>query len=422
MIDVSVTPDRVGAGDPVALTVRLTNTAAGPCTRIVLKLELPEQLALLGGAPRIEVARLEAGASFDRVLRVRPDAVGRWRVGSGNFSYRDPRGDSRRVTDFRAEVEVTPRQEAAPVPEPRFAVTLVDRTLPDGQWSQLRGRVVNTGVPVLVEVEVGISGPFDVYQDDAWQVLGVLPPGAEAEFTAHVRPTGTGTHVPVQLRVDCRTDANLFRSARSTVPVHVRPASGPTAGQAAEKTRILYLSANPSDTETLRLAAESRTIQEMLRLGSARDSFDFHERSAVRTRDITQALLDVRPRIVHFSGHGESDGRLYVENEVGMSRLVPVAGLAALFEQVADTVECVIVNACDTVALAEAVAAHVGHVIGMRQRIGDAAAIAFSVGFYQALAAGEPVEKAFGMACVQIRLDDTISGEFEAPLLLGKPG
>ncbi|MEV0675520.1 CHAT domain-containing protein [Actinosynnema sp. NPDC050436] len=419
MIEVAVAPDRVAAGEPVELTVRLTNADSGPCTHVVLKLELPRQVALLSGTSRIEVARLGAGESVERVLRVRPDEEGRWVVRSGNFSYRDRWGDSRRVVDFRTGIEVTPRQAARVVPEPEFTVTLVDRVLPDGRWSLLRGRVANTGVPVLVGLAVGISGPFDVDAGGARQLLGSLAPGDTAEFTAHVRPTGSGTHVPVRIDVDCRTDAGLTRSARHTVDLHVRSADERPGRAPTDRTRILYLSANPSDTHRLRLAAESRAIQEQLRFGVDRDHYAFHERSAVRTRDITQALLDVRPRIVHFSGHAEPDGRLYVENEVGASRLVSVDGLASLFEQVSDTVECVIVNACDTVALAEAVARHVDHVIGMRQPIGDDAAIAFSVGFYQALAAGEPVPKAFGMACVQIRLDDGTHAEHGTPLLLG---
>lgn len=44
------------------------------------------------------------------------------------------------------------------------------------------------------------------------------------------------------------------------------------------------------------------------------------------------------------------------------------------------------------------------YVIGMNQAIGDKAAIAFAVGFYQALGAGRTIEEAYKLGCVQIQL------------------
>ena len=40
----------------------------------------------------------------------------------------------------------------------------------------------------------------------------------------------------------------------------------------------------------------------------------------------------------------------------------------------------------------------------MNDAIGDKAAIAFAVGFYKALAANHPIEKAYKFGCVEIRL------------------
>ena len=40
----------------------------------------------------------------------------------------------------------------------------------------------------------------------------------------------------------------------------------------------------------------------------------------------------------------------------------------------------------------------------VRRAIGDKAAIAFSVGFYQALGAGKSFTEAYGMGCIQIGL------------------
>ena len=60
----------------------------------------------------------------------------------------------------------------------------------------------------------------------------------------------------------------------------------------------------------------------------------------------------------------------------------------------------------------------IDYVIGMNEKIGDEAAIAFAIGFYQALGAGRTVEEAYKLGCVQIRLQDI--PEHLTPVLLTK--
>lgn len=115
-------------------------------------------------------------------------------------------------------------------------------------------------------------------------------------------------------------------------------------------------------------------------------------------------MLDLEPQIVHFSGHGESTGALQFENQIGQTHFVQPDALAALFEPFASQINCVLLNACYSDIQAKAVAEHIEYVIGMNQAVGDEAAIAFSVGFYQALGAGRTIEDAYKLGCVQIRL------------------
>jgi hypothetical protein len=58
----------------------------------------------------------------------------------------------------------------------------------------------------------------------------------------------------------------------------------------------------------------------------------------------------------------------------------------------------VVLNACWSAEQAACVAAQVPYVVAMRTEVGDDAAIAFSTGFYLALAAGQPVPNAFAAA------------------------
>ena len=67
---------------------------------------------------------------------------------------------------------------------------------------------------------------------------------------------------------------------------------------------ILFLAADPTDFSRLRLGQELREIQEKLQLAKMRDKFKLEQRMSVRPVDISQAILDEMPKIVHFSGHG----------------------------------------------------------------------------------------------------------------------
>jgi len=168
---------------------------------------------------------------------------------------------------------------------------------------------------------------------------------------------------------------------------------------------ILFLAADPTDASRLRLGEEFREIQEKLKLAKLRDRFRLElPQLSTRPADISQALLDVQPQIVHFSGHGTSKRALCFENQVGETHLIQPDALAALFEQFAHQINCVLLNACYSEYQAKAIAKHIQYVIGMNQAISDEAAIAFAIGFYQALGAGRTIREAYKLGCVQIGL------------------
>ena len=181
---------------------------------------------------------------------------------------------------------------------------------------------------------------------------------------------------------------------------------------------ILFLAADPTNSVRLRLGEELREIQEKLQLAKLRERFVLKQRMSVRPADITQAMLDEQPKIVHFSGHGTITGALCFENQIGETHPIKPEALAAVFEQFADQVHCVLLNACYSDVQAKAIASHIDYVVGMNEAIGDKAAIAFSVGFYQALGAGRTIEQAYKLGCVQIQLQNI--PEHLTPVLIEK--
>lgn len=182
--------------------------------------------------------------------------------------------------------------------------------------------------------------------------------------------------------------------------------------------KIMFVTADPTNVSRLRLQEEYHEIEKELKLSKFREQFEFIPKLGVQPEDLSRALLDVEPKVVHFSGHGTQNGALVFENKMGEAFPIAPEDLAALFEMFADQVNCVILNACYSESQAEAIVKHISYVIGMNQAIGDKAAIAFSIGFYQALGAGRSVEDAYKFGCRQIRLQGV--PEHLTPVLIKK--
>jgi len=164
------------------------------------------------------------------------------------------------------------------------------------------------------------------------------------------------------------------------------------------KKTILVLAANPVDTSPLRLDEEIREITNGLSRASKRDDFVLQPVLAARPEDVRRAMLDHKPAIVHFCGHGAQNSGIAFEGQSGESVLVTAEALSGFFKLFAEQVHCVVLNACYSEVQAEAIAEHIDHVVGMHGQIEDAEAIKFAVAFYDALGAGREVEFAYNLA------------------------
>ena len=182
--------------------------------------------------------------------------------------------------------------------------------------------------------------------------------------------------------------------------------------------KILILTANPRDTDRLRLDQEVREIETELLRAKSRDSFELITKWAVRVDDLARALLDHNPQIIHFSGHGTGDAGLALEDDDGNVQLVKTDPLARLFKLARNTVQCVVLNACYSEVQASAIHQHIDCVVGMNKAIGDKAAIQFATKFYQALAAGRSFQYAYDFACTVLDLSG--STEAATPTLLNR--
>ncbi len=158
--------------------------------------------------------------------------------------------------------------------------------------------------------------------------------------------------------------------------------------------KILILAANPTDTLKLSLTEEVEEIQNAHKKAEYRQEIEIIPKLA-RVKDLQDELLDHKPNIVHFCGHGAGDDGLILEDVNGVRQFVSSQALAGLFKLFKDYVECVVLNACYTTVQAEAIHQYINCVVGMDKTIGDRAAINFAVGFYRALMNGESYQKSF---------------------------
>lgn len=166
----------------------------------------------------------------------------------------------------------------------------------------------------------------------------------------------------------------------------------------AERVRILFLAANPKNTDKVRLDEEIRQIQERIRAADFRDHFDLQSRWAVRPDDLLQALNEVRPHIVHFSGHGTASAELVLEDAEGKAKPVTDVALKALFTHLKGDIQLVVLNSCHSNDQANVISEQVDCTIGMNEAVGDEAAITFAQWLYGALAFGRSIAEAFEQA------------------------
>jgi hypothetical protein len=169
--------------------------------------------------------------------------------------------------------------------------------------------------------------------------------------------------------------------------------------------KILILSADPQDQVYLRLGEERRELGQALQSTRFRDAFTINDLPSCRVRDISQALDQHAPNILHFSGHGNSSG-LCFEGDDGNAQIISGQSLADLLEE-QEGLKLVIMNACYSEAQAQPMADVVGYVIAMEKAIKDRDAITFSREFYIAIGNGRPIEAAFRRAKAAAQLQAT---------------
>jgi hypothetical protein len=204
---------------------------------------------------------------------------------------------------------------------------------------------------------------------------------------------------------------------------HVDPAPLPIR-------RVLLASAQPTDATHLNLKREYTYVTTALQRDSIQPVVIEH---ATRT-SLREAILDARPQIVHFMGHGtfdpvDGEGVLLLEDATRHKDPLHASILASFFLG-RPMPRLVILTSCLTGVTgrertsapfssiaAALIAAGVPAVIAMQSEVSDKNALRFTESLYRSVLRGEPVEAAISAARVGVYAEDRRSLDWAVPML-----
>ena len=171
------------------------------------------------------------------------------------------------------------------------------------------------------------------------------------------------------------------------------------------KIKVLLLAANPVDAETLRIGTAVRNIFDEIDSSELREMFEVVPHLAMRPSDLQRFLLKYQPDIVHFSGHGTSDGEIVFEDETGNSKPIDKGALVTVFRLLKNNIRLIFLNTCFSKSQAKAIGDVIDYTIGIEKEVSDRAAIVFGAAFYRALAYKCSVQTAFDSAKAELDLE-----------------
>lgn len=201
-----------------------------------------------------------------------------------------------------------------------------------------------------------------------------------------------------------RYKGEMSEEERQVIQIRDQKAEFDEIWDMAHQMNILFLASNPGDTAKLALEKEHSKIVQVVQ---DNEGIKIYAKFAVSIEEMNDGIVDHKPVIVHFSGHGtkgderrnklkeelgidtpdEDAGLIFHDDEKWKSEILPAQKASSIFKTVLDLniapVKFVILNNCYSEPQAIAISQLGLFVLGVNEAIADAAAIKFTRGMYR---------------------------------------
>ncbi|WP_428264872.1 CHAT domain-containing protein [Haliangium sp.] len=272
-------------------------------------------------------------------------------------------------------------------------------------------------IPLAGIVEIRAAPDPDAAQSRQW-MDGSDGPRVAAELEQHLTtvaecyPHHEGLMVFIAGPLSLAVMVGRALNPHIFVPIYLPNYAGHGYASAVEvpwplvsggKPRFLITTACPATTKRLSTESELRDLSHLLDAEVEAGRCDVELCPAVRDRDLLDKLTAFKPHILHFGGHGKPRGVSFMRDD-GSERFFRIDEMRTALTATGSDLLLVVLNACHSWALAEALDDLVDLSIGMSHEIPDAAARSFARRFYKALTQGVSVARALeqGKLCAEV--------------------
>lgn len=136
----------------------------------------------------------------------------------------------------------------------------------------------------------------------------------------------------------CFRDAEVREEAIKQLPARNQSAESflralkQTLQSCHSRVTTLFLAACPDKAVNIRSDKEHHVLEETLQRSTFSEAYQLYNVKSCKLRDITAALREYKPSILHFSGHASRNGLVF-ENELGGFNVIDTASLALVMER-----------------------------------------------------------------------------------------
>jgi hypothetical protein len=193
-----------------------------------------------------------------------------------------------------------------------------------------------------------------------------------------------------------------------------------------QKDIILFLGANPGKFNNIDVLREVEQISNKLSSFKKRDWFEFKVQLDVQPSDFLRAALKYgkEPRFIHFGGSATINdsefgtGLILAGENPKVVKVLKTEDMSAIFKNFTE-VECVFLNACNTMPFGIEISKSVSFVIAMNQYTTDKFAIDFATYFYESIGAGKSIKYSYDYSITMLQTSNLYKEEqIKTPQLL----